>query len=81
MNFPLPSAAVERQQAILQKFGLPDGFSGLDLNDITRAMELDKKVKEKEIRWVLLKDIGRAVIHGGVPQEDVLAVLREITEP
>jgi shikimate kinase/3-dehydroquinate synthase len=72
--------AVERQQSLLQKFGLPTGFSGLDLTEITRAMELDKKVKEKAIRWVLLQDIGKVVIRSDVPQQDVLAVLRELAE-
>jgi shikimate kinase/3-dehydroquinate synthase len=77
----LPSAAVERQQALLQKFGLPTGFSGLDLTGIARAMELDKKTKEKAIRWVLLQDIGKAVIRSDVSQEHVLAVLQELAEP
>ena len=77
----LPSAAVERQQALLQKFGLPTVFSGLDLTEITRAMELDKKTKEKAIRWVLLQDIGKVVISSDVPQQDVLAVLQELAEP
>jgi 3-dehydroquinate synthase len=76
----LPSAAVERQQALLQKFGLPTGFSGLGLTEITRAMELDKKTKEKVIRWVLLQDIDKAVIRSDVPQRDVLAVLQELAE-
>jgi shikimate kinase/3-dehydroquinate synthase len=77
----LSSDAVERQRALLQKFGLPTGFSGLDLAEITRAMELDKKVKEKAIRWVLLQDIGKAVIRSDVPQKEVLAVLQGLAEP
>jgi len=76
----LPSAALECQQALLQKFGLPTSFSGLDLTEITRAMELDKKTKEKAIRWVLLQDIGKVVIRSDVPQRDVLAVLQELAE-
>jgi len=76
----LPSAAVERQQALLQKFGLPTGFSGLGLTEITRAMELDKKTKGKAIRWVLLQDIGKVVIRADVPQREVLAVLQELAE-
>jgi len=76
----LPSAAVERQQALLQKFGLPTGFSGLGLTEITRAMELDKKVKGKAIRWVMLQDIGKVVIRSDVPQQEVLAVLQELAE-
>jgi shikimate kinase/3-dehydroquinate synthase len=76
----LPVAAVERQQALLQKFGLPTVFSDLDLTEVTRAMELDKKVKEKAIRWVLLQGIGKAVIRSDVPQKEVLAVLQELAE-
>ena len=44
----------------------------LSLAGVTRAMELDKKVKGKKIRWVLLQDIGKAVIRSDVPQQDVL---------
>jgi 3-dehydroquinate synthase len=77
----LSSAGVERQRALLQKFGLPTRFSGLDLKEITRAMELDKKVKEKAIRWVLLQDIGTVVIRSDVSQKEVLAVLQELAEP
>jgi 3-dehydroquinate synthase len=77
----LPSNAMGRQQALLHKFGLPMSFSGLNLAEIIKAMELDKKTKEKVIRWVLLQDIGKVVIRSNVPQQDVLAVLRELAEP
>jgi 3-dehydroquinate synthase len=83
----LPSAGVECQQALLHKFGLPTSLktkrSNLKVSvaGITEAMELDKKVKGKAIRWVLLEDIGKAVIRSDVPQQDVLAVLRELVEP
>jgi shikimate kinase/3-dehydroquinate synthase len=74
----LLSAAVERQRSLLQKFGLPTGFSGLDLTKITRAMELDKKTKEKAINWVLIQDIGKVVVRSDVPQQNVLDVLQEL---
>ena len=83
----LPSAAVERQQALLQKFNLPTSLRAkrsnlkLSLAGVTRAMELDKKVRGKAIRWVLLQDIGKAVIRSDVPQRDVLTVLQELAEP
>jgi 3-dehydroquinate synthetase len=44
-------------------------------------MELDKKVRGKAIRWVLLQDIGKAVIRSDVPRRDVLAVLQELAQP
>jgi 3-dehydroquinate synthase len=92
----LSSDAVERQQSLLQKFGLPTSLRAeaasqgrgrkrgnlkLSLAGVTRAMELDKKVRGKAIRWVLLQDIGKAVIRSDVPQQDVLAVLRELAGP
>jgi len=91
----LPSEAVERQQALLQRLGLPISLraetvdrrrgkkgSGRELGlvAITTAMEVDKKVKGKAIHWVLLEDIGKAVIRSDVPRGDVLAVLRELTK-
>jgi shikimate kinase / 3-dehydroquinate synthase len=82
----LPSAAVERQQALLQKFGLPTSLRAKRSNlksslaGITKAMELDKKVRGKAIRWVLLQDIGKAIIRSDVPRQDVLAVLQELAE-
>jgi 3-dehydroquinate synthase len=82
----LPSKEVERQKALLQKFGLPTSFPPkrgdlkLSVAGVTRAMELDKKVKGKAIRWVLLQDIGKAAIRSDVPQKEVLAVLQELVE-
>jgi 3-dehydroquinate synthase len=83
----LPSTAVNRQQALLQEFGLPTSLPAkrsnfkLSLAEVTGAMELDKKMKEKAIRWVLLQDIGKAVIRTDVPHKDVLAVLQELAGP
>jgi 3-dehydroquinate synthase len=83
----LASARVERQQALLQKFGLPTSLktkrSNLKVSvaGITEAMELDKKVKGKAIRWVLLQDVGTVMIRSDVHREDVLAVLQELMEP
>jgi 3-dehydroquinate synthase len=83
----LPAPAVERQRALLQEFGLPASLpsrgSGprLSTAGVVRAMELDKKVRGKAIRWVLLEGIGRAVVRADVPQQDVQAVLRGLLKP
>jgi 3-dehydroquinate synthase len=82
----LPLGVVERQQALLQKFGLPTSLRAkrsnrkLSLAAITKALELDKKVRGKAIHWVLLQDIGKVVSRSDVPQKEVLAVLRELAE-
>lgn len=72
--------SVEWQQSLLQRFGLAVSFAGLDLVDIIEAMKLDKKVKAKDIRWVLLQNIGSATIRSNVPQQDVLSVLQELLD-
>jgi 3-dehydroquinate synthase len=76
----LPMGMVERQQALLGRFGLPISFSKLDLAEVTRAMELDKKMRGKAIRWVLLSGIGEAIIRSDVPQHEVEAVLQELSQ-
>ncbi len=84
---------VQRQEALLQRFGLLTSLQAetsgrsrgrkrsnlrLSIAAVTRAMQLDKKISGKTIRWVLLQDIGKAVVRNDVPKQDVLAVLREL---
>jgi len=77
----LSSDAVDRQKAILQRFNLPIDCSGVPLADVVEAMELDKKVRDKSIRWVLLEDIGKTVIRNDIPRTEVLNVLQEVIKP
>lgn len=81
----LPSTAAERQECLLRRFGLPTSLRAvsqvkLSLTALTHALELDKKIRGKSIHWVLLQDIGKAVIRSDVPREDVLAVLQDLVE-
>ncbi len=77
----LSQDAVERQETLLKRFNLPTYCSGVALADVLAAMELDKKVRGKEIQWVLLEDIGMVVIRSDVPQKEVLNVLQEVIKP
>jgi 3-dehydroquinate synthetase len=43
-------------------------------------MELDKKVRERAVRWVLLEGIGKTVFRDDVSREDVMGVLQELIE-
>lgn len=74
----LPEEMVKRQQALLQGFGLPTAYTGVDITEMLQAMELDKKVRERALRWVLLEGIGQAVIRDDVPRGAVLSVLQEL---
>lgn len=69
---------VERQRSLLKRFGLPTMCSGVAVSDVVRAMELDKKVRSKAVRWVLLEGAGRVVVRSDVPEEIVMSVLSEV---
>ncbi len=73
-----PAEVVSSQQRLLERFGLPVLAPGVPAGAVLRAMELDKKVRHKALRWVLLKDIGETVIRDDVPQADVQAVVCEL---
>jgi len=68
--------AEERQKRLLQKFGLPIAAPGADADAVMSAIELDKKVRMKAVRWVLLDRIGEAVIRNDIPPD----LVREVIE-
>ena len=74
----LPQEVVERQRALLERFGLPTSCTEVDLPSVLKAMELDKKVRGKAVRWVLLAGIGQPVIRDDVPREQAVKVLEEL---
>ena len=69
---------LRRQRLLLERFGLPTQCSEVAMSDITRAMELDKKVRNKAIRWVLLEGMGTAVVRSDVPEDIVIGALDEV---
>jgi shikimate kinase/3-dehydroquinate synthase len=74
----LDRGAVERQKKLLIGFGLPVTYPGIRPQAILKAIELDKKVQKKAVRWVLLEGIGKAVVRGDVPEKMVLEVISEV---
>ncbi|MDP6101280.1 MAG: 3-dehydroquinate synthase [Dehalococcoidia bacterium] len=71
---------VARQESLLAAFGLPTHCSGVDREVVGMAMELDKKSREGEVRWVLLTAAGKTTIRP-VPSAEVAAVLEELVRP
>jgi len=69
---------VERQFRILEKFGLPTRCSGVSPASVLEAIELDKKVRNKSVRWVLVEAVGRTTIRDDVPEEKVSRVLEQL---
>jgi len=74
----LPAEAARRQQELICQFGLPVSCPGVDVTAVLRAMELDKKVEGREIRWVLLDDIGKVTVKKDVPREVVSTVIESL---
>ena len=70
-----PADVVERQEAVLKRFGLPVAATGVDIGRVLTAMSLDKKAQSDSLRWVLLEAVGRASVHTDEPQELVHEVL------
>jgi len=73
----LPLELVERQQRLLERFGLPTRADRIDRRRIADAMARDKKVQAKAIRWVLLEGVGRPVLRDDVPAAVVEQALDE----
>ena len=67
----LSNEEVERQQAVLEAFGLPVRHEPIDREAVTGAMVHDKKTAAGSIHWVLLEEIGRAVTRNDVPEDVV----------
>ncbi|GCE17426.1 3-dehydroquinate synthase [Dictyobacter kobayashii] len=54
---------VVRQNQLLMALGLPTTYSGsVRAHDILAAMQLDKKVVGKRVRWIMPRQIGEVVI-------------------
>ena len=67
---------VDRQQRLLERFNLPVTAAGVPVDDILRAMSLDKKTEGGSNRWVLLEGVGHAVVRSDVPRELVEETVR-----
>ncbi len=77
----LSADVAERQRRVLQQFGLPLRWPGVNADAVIEAMSLDKKVSAKKQRWVLLSDVGRTVTRDDVPAELVREVVAGLVAP
>ncbi|WGV23981.1 3-dehydroquinate synthase [Halotia branconii] len=67
----------ERQNALIQKAGLPTRLpEGIDIEEIIAALQLDKKVKAGKVRFILPTQIGVVKITDDVPSETIRQVLQ-----
>ncbi len=73
-----PREVVDRQDALLLRFGLPIRADGMLVDALLAAALWDKKVSRGKVRWVLPTRLGEATIVSDVAESDVQAVLQEI---
>ncbi|ARV63028.1 3-dehydroquinate synthase [Nostocales cyanobacterium HT-58-2] len=67
----------ERQDALIQKAGLPTQLpSGVDIEAIIEALQVDKKVEAGKVRFILPTQIGVVTITDQVPSDTIREVLR-----
>ena len=71
-------ACVHRQEKLLETFGLPTFWRNINHEQIKLAMKVDKKTVGKSINWVLLENIGKAVIRSDVPEDIVESTMKEV---
>ena len=71
----LSDAELHRQRSVLERYGLPLTYPGLDADAVTEAMKSDKKTQDRDIHWVLLDGIGKAVTRTDVPPDLVSETL------
>jgi 3-dehydroquinate synthase len=76
----LSEEAAGKQKALLASLGLPTSFSDVSVGKTLQAMELDKKVRGKKVRWVLLAGIGQVEVRDDIPDEVVESAIRELMQ-
>ena len=69
---------LERQRELLESYGLPLSYSGMDVAAVTDTMQRDKKVRDGAINWVLMDGLGNAVSWQKVSPEIVRSALGEL---
>ena len=66
-----PPDLATRHRLLLGKVGLPTKYSGGTFEEIRKFMRLDKKARGKQVRFVLLDEVGEPKLHDQ-PNDDVL---------
>lgn len=73
-----PAEVLDRQTALIERFGLPLGYRDVDPKAIIEAMSRDKKISAGEVSWVFLDGIGSSRTHRGTPAAQVSEVVADL---
>jgi 3-dehydroquinate synthase len=69
------AAAAERIRKLLERAGLPTRPPAIAASDLLAAMGMDKKVRKKQLRFVLLRELGNAFVSSDYDAARLGAVL------
>jgi 3-dehydroquinate synthase len=75
----IPGSDARRVRELLSAAGLPVDPPRIGRTRMLELMAMDKKVKDGQVRLVLLDGIGRAAVTAGYPREALEALLEERT--
>jgi shikimate kinase/3-dehydroquinate synthase len=70
-----PVEALDRLQKLLQAFGLPTSLP-VDAAEVLRFVRYDKKIQDRQVRFVLLKEIGDSTIASLESSDELEAALQ-----
>lgn len=69
----------DRLSTLIRNAGLPTSPPGIAADDLLKAMSIDKKVQQKKLRFVLLKNLGEAYVTSDYDQDLLRHVLQANT--
>jgi 3-dehydroquinate synthase len=70
-----PIEALDRLKKLLQAFGLPTSLP-VDAAEVLRFVRYDKKIQDRQVRFVLLKNIGESVVASLESPDELDAALK-----
>ena len=59
-------------------FNLPISIDSINTEEVLRLTKSDKKMEAGQIKFILLKKVGKAVVDTTVTDEDILNAIKEI---
>jgi 3-dehydroquinate synthase len=72
---------VDRQQKLLEAFGLPTAVPNIDRDKILESMRHDKKVAHGDLKFVLPDRMGHVESVGGIDAKEIAAALDGSSQP
>tara|TARA_B100000959_G_scaffold287569_1_gene374265 strand:- start:22824 stop:23897 length:1074 start_codon:yes stop_codon:yes gene_type:complete len=74
---PIENDDLERLEHLIKKAQLPCKVDSIDSNEMLEIMLLDKKVRAKQLRLVLLSSLGNAYVEEDISHERILDVINK----